>query len=47
MFRNLGTPEILIIAFLIILFFGARKVPEFIKGIGEAITEFKKAVKGK
>lgn len=42
---NLGLPEILIIAFLLILFFGGRKIPEFIKGIGEAIKEFRKGAK--
>jgi sec-independent protein translocase protein TatA len=47
MFQNIGTTEIIIIALLLVLFFGTRKVPEFIKSIGEAIREFKKAVKGK
>lgn len=42
---NLGLPEILIIAFLLILFFGGKKIPEFIKGIGEAVKEFKKGAK--
>jgi len=42
---NLGLPEILIIAFLLILFFGGKKIPEFIKGIGEAIKEFRKGAK--
>lgn len=44
---NLGTTEVIIIALLIILFFGTKKVPEFIKSLGEAVSEFKKAVKGK
>lgn len=42
---NLGLPEILIIAFLLILFFGGKKIPEFIKGIGEAVKEFRKGAK--
>jgi len=42
---NLGLPEILIIAFLLILFFGGKKIPEFIKGIGDAIREFRKGAK--
>ena len=46
MFGNFGATEILIIAFLIILFFGAKKVPELIKGVGEAVKEFRKGVKG-
>lgn len=44
---NLGTVEIVIIALLVIIFFGTKKVPEFIQSIGEAIREFKKALKGK
>ncbi len=42
---NFGVTEILIIALILIVLFGTRKVPEFIKGIGTAIKEFKKAVK--
>ena len=42
MLKNLGTPELLIILALILLFFGGKKIPEFIKGIGEAIKEFKR-----
>ncbi len=45
MFSNFGAAEIAIIAFLIILFFGGKKIPEFIKGLGEAIKEFRKGVK--
>lgn len=45
MLSNLGTPEIIIIALIIILLFGGKKIPEFIKGVGEAIKEFKKASK--
>jgi sec-independent protein translocase protein TatA len=43
--NNFGTGEIIIIALLIIVFFGGKKLPEFIKGIGEAVQEFKKGVK--
>ena len=45
MFSNFGATEIAIIAFLLILFFGGKKIPEFIKGLGEAVKEFKKGVK--
>ena len=45
MFSNFGATEIAIIALLIILFFGGRKIPEFIKGLGEAVREFRKGVK--
>jgi len=43
--NNLGTFEIIIIALILIVLFGGKKIPEFIKGIGEAIKEFKKASK--
>lgn len=42
---NLGLTEILIIALIIILLFGGKKIPEFFKGLGESIKEFKKASK--
>lgn len=45
MFGNFGTTEILIIAGLLILFFGGKKIPEFIKGIAGAIKEFRKGMK--
>lgn len=45
MFSNIGTTELTIIALIIILLFGAKKIPEFIRGIGQAVKEFKKASK--
>lgn len=42
---NIGVTELIIIALLLILFFGGRKIPEFIRGVGEAIKEFKKGSK--
>jgi len=42
---NLGTPELIIIALMVILLFGGKKIPEFIKGIGQAMNEFKKGAK--
>jgi len=44
---RVGLTEILIIAFIIILLFGARKIPEFFRGLGEAIKEVKKGIKEK
>ncbi|WP_138430370.1 twin-arginine translocase TatA/TatE family subunit [Fodinibius saliphilus] len=40
---SFGAPEILIILFVIILFFGARKIPELARGIGQGINEFRNA----
>ncbi len=45
MLQNIGTVEIVIVALLIILFLGGKKIPEFIRGIAEAIREFKKSSK--
>ena len=40
-----GGTELFVILVIIILFFGARKIPELARGIGQGITEFKKATK--
>jgi sec-independent protein translocase protein TatA len=45
MFQNIGTTEIVIIALLIIVLFGGKKIPELMRGIAESIKEFRKASK--
>ncbi len=47
MLRGIGTTEIIIIAVILLIFFGGRKLPELGKGLGESIKEVKKAVKNK
>lgn len=42
---GLGFKEILIIALIIIVLFGAKKIPELMRGVGSGIKEFKDAVK--
>ena len=42
---RLGMPEIILIALVVILLFGAKKLPDFARAIGEAIKEFKKSIK--
>ncbi len=42
MFRNLGLPEILLILLVILLFFGARKLPDLARSLGRSLNEFKK-----
>ena len=37
--------EILMIGLVILIFFGAKKIPEFMKGLGKGIREFKDGVK--
>ena len=47
MFKNIGTTELIIIAVVLLIIFGGKKLPELGKGIGDAIKEFKKSTKGK
>ena len=42
MFRNLGPMEILIIVLIIMIFFGGKKIPELMHGLGKGISEFKR-----
>ena len=44
MFGNLGAGEILIIVLVILVLFGAKKIPELAQGIGKGMKEFKKAI---
>ena len=43
---NLGTGEIIIIALIVLLLFGGKKIPELMKGIGKGVKNFKDGVKG-
>ena len=43
---NLGTVEIIIIAIIVLLLFGGKKIPELMKGIGKGVKNFKDGVKG-
>lgn len=43
---NLGTPEILLIALVVLLLFGGKKIPELMKGLGKGVKSFKDGVKG-
>ncbi len=43
LFGSLGGPEVLIIFGLVLLLFGAKKLPELARGMGQAIKEFSKA----
>ncbi len=45
MLQNIGATEWVIIAVVVLLLFGGKKIPEFFKGLGESIKEFKKASK--
>jgi sec-independent protein translocase protein TatA len=39
----LGGTEIMVVVIVALVLFGARKIPEFAKGLGQAVKEFKKA----
>ncbi|HVF91951.1 MAG TPA: twin-arginine translocase TatA/TatE family subunit [Blastocatellia bacterium] len=43
---GLGMPELLIIVLIIVLLFGARRIPELAKGLGEGIRSFKTGMHG-
>ena len=46
MFGSLGVPELLIILLIVIIIFGANKLPQLGKGIGQGLRNFKESIKG-
>jgi len=45
MFGSLGIPELLLILLLVIIIFGAGKLPQLGKGLGEGIRNFRSAMR--
>ena len=43
--QNIGFPELLVILLIILLLFGAAKLPEIARSMGKSINEFKKGAK--
>jgi len=43
--KNFGSTEILVLAGIVFLLFGGKKLPEFAKGVGDAMKEFRNASK--
>jgi sec-independent protein translocase protein TatA len=41
---GVGFQEILLIGIFVLVFFGAKKIPEFMKGLGKGVREFKDAM---
>jgi len=46
MFGSLGLPELLLIFLIVLIVFGAGKLPQLGKGIGEGIRNFRSSLKG-
>ena len=44
LFLHLGGTEILLIALLVVLLFGGKKIPELMKGLGKGVKSFKQGV---
>jgi len=42
---SLGATEIILIVLVVLIFFGAKKIPELAQGLGKGIREFKKATR--
>ncbi len=45
MLGGIGAQELLLILLIILLLFGARKIPEIARGLGKSVAEFKKGAK--
>ena len=43
---NLGATEIILIAFVVLLLFGGKKIPELMRGLGKGVKEFKDGQNG-
>lgn len=43
---NLGMSEIIIIAIVVLVLFGGKKLPELMHGVGKGIRDFKKGMNG-
>lgn len=42
---GMGAPELLVILVIVLVLFGARRIPEIARGLGRSISEFKKGVR--
>lgn len=46
MMFGIGTQEIIFIVLILLLFFGGKKIPELMKGLGKGVRSFKEGIKG-
>ena len=42
---NLGTPELLVILVIVMLLFGAKRIPDLMRGFGEGVRSFKEGMR--
>ena len=45
MFGNIGAGEIILLLLVVLIFFGAKKIPELAQGLGKGLSEFRKAAR--
>ncbi|KKU10755.1 MAG: Sec-independent protein translocase protein TatA [Candidatus Woesebacteria bacterium GW2011_GWB1_45_5] len=45
MLQNIGSTELLVIAAILLLLFGGKKLPELARGVADSVREFKKAAR--
>lgn len=43
----IGTPEIILIALVVLLLFGGKKIPELMRGLGKGVKSFKDGMNGR
>lgn len=43
---GIGTQEILLIVLIVLIFFGGKKIPELMRGLGKGVRSFKEGMKG-
>ena len=46
MMFGIGTQEIIFIVLIVLLFFGGKKIPELMKGLGKGVRSFKEGISG-
>lgn len=46
LFGTIGATEVIIVALIVLLLFGGKKIPELMKGIGKGVKNFKDGMKG-
>ncbi|MDR0602705.1 MAG: twin-arginine translocase TatA/TatE family subunit [Bacteroidales bacterium] len=46
LFLGIGIQEIILIALLVLLFFGGKKIPEMMRGLGKGVKSFKEGING-